>query len=165
VGQRPLAERCLVRGQNLLRESRLEHIAPHDLRRYAESRIMPNRDSETSYNSVKPADALSCYLAPCGIVRCASEAMEEAQHVPSGRLTIFLFSWSASSAPQPNALSKAGFQVGQECSATHVFGKSPGGCVRYFDLRLAPDYAESLRCGKAQAAAMTRSFGILWNSA
>jgi hypothetical protein len=81
----------------------LEHIAPHDLRRYAESRIMPNRDSETSYNSVKPADALSCYLAPCGIVRCASEAMEEAQHVPSGRLTIFLFSWSASSAPQPNA--------------------------------------------------------------
>ena len=68
---------------------------------YAESRIMPNRDSETSCNSVKPADAPSCYLAPCGIVQCASEAMEEAQHLPSGRLTIFPFSWSASPAPQP----------------------------------------------------------------
>jgi hypothetical protein len=81
----------------------VEKLAPHDLRRYAESRIMPNRDSETSCNRVKPADAPSCYLAPCGIVRCASEAMEEAQPLPSGRLTIFPFSWSASSAPQPTA--------------------------------------------------------------
>jgi hypothetical protein len=49
---------------------------------------------------------------------------------------------------------QAGFQGGQECSATVVFGESPHGSVRYFDLRLAPDYAESLSCGKAQAAAM-----------
>src|SRR5713101_5667395 len=120
---------------------------------------MPDRDSETSCNSVKPADAPSCYLAPCGIVRCASEAIEEAQHLPSGRLTIVpLFLVSVVDAPA-NCLGKAGFQAGQECSATHVFGKSPRGCVRYFDLRPAPDYAESLRCGKAQAAAMARSFG------
>src|SRR6266568_8129912 len=51
--------------------------------------------------TAKPTDGTSCYLAPCGIVQCASEAMEEAQHLPSGRLTIFPFSWSASPAPQP----------------------------------------------------------------
>jgi hypothetical protein len=56
-----------------------------------------------SGNSVNPADAPSCYSAPRGIVRCASQSMEEAQHLPSGRLTIFPFLWSASSAPQPTA--------------------------------------------------------------
>jgi len=85
---------------------------------------MPNRDSETSCNSVKPADAPSCYLAPCGIVRCASEAIEEAQHLPSGRLTIFPSSWSRRRRPA-NWFGKAGFQAGQECSATHVFGQIP----------------------------------------
>ena len=64
-----------------------------------------------------------------------------------------------------NCLGKAGFQAGQESSTTHIFGESPYGSGRYFDLRLAPDYAESLRCGKAQAAAMARSFGIFRNSA
>jgi len=65
--------------------------------------------------------------------------MEEAQHLPSGRLTIFPFSWVSVAGAPANYLGKAGFQAGQECSATHVFGKSPRGCVRYFDLRLAPD--------------------------
>src|SRR6266705_5107040 len=49
-----------------------------------------------------------------------------------------LFLVSVAGAPA-NYLGKAGFQAGQECSTTHVFGKSPCGCVRYFDLRLAPD--------------------------
>ena len=60
----------------------LEHIAPHDLRRYAASRIMPNRDSKMlsklreSYRSsvVRPG--------PCGIIQCASQDMNEAQHSP-----------------------------------------------------------------------------------
>jgi hypothetical protein len=35
----------------------IKNLAPHDLRRYAESEIMPNRDSKMPSN---PADRLSC---------------------------------------------------------------------------------------------------------
>jgi integrase len=61
----------------------LQHIAPHDLRSYAASRIMPNRDSimlsklrESCRPSVVRRD-------PCGIIRCVSQDMDEAQHSPS----------------------------------------------------------------------------------
>ena len=91
-----------------------------------------------SGNSVNPADAPSPYSASCGIVRCASQAMEEAQHLPSGSLTIPLPLVSVVGAPA-NCLGKAGFQAGQECAATHVLGGSPHGSVRNFDLRLAPE--------------------------
>jgi hypothetical protein len=37
--------------------------------------------------------------------------------------------------------------------------------VRYSDLRLAPDYAESLERGTAQAATMARAFGIIRDAA
>ncbi len=90
--------------------------------------------------------------------------MEEAQHLPSGRDDLPLPLVRVVGAP--SQLPRQGwFPAGQECSATHVFAESPHGSVRYFDLRLAPDYAESLRCGEAQAAAMARSFGIFQNSA
>jgi hypothetical protein len=37
--------------------------------------------------------------------------------------------------------------------------------VRYSDVRLAPDYAESLERGTAQAATMARAFGIIRDAA
>lgn len=118
-----------------------------------------------SGNSVNPADAPSCYWAPCGIVRSASQAMEEAQHLPSGRLTIFPFLWSPSSAPQPTASARLVSRPVKNGRRRMSLDESPHGSVRYFDLRLAPDYAESRRCGEAPAAAMARSFGIFQNSA
>jgi integrase len=61
----------------------IKNLAPHDLRRYAESEIMPNRDSEMLSKQRKSCGYSVVLLAPCGIVRCASHAMDEAQRSPS----------------------------------------------------------------------------------
>ena len=61
----------------------LEHIAPHDLRSYAESEIMPNRDSKMPSNPRESCRSSIVRPGPCGIIRCASQDMDEAQHSPS----------------------------------------------------------------------------------
>ncbi len=38
----------------------IKNLAPHDLRRYAESEIMPNCDSEILSTQVNPADSPPC---------------------------------------------------------------------------------------------------------
>ncbi len=46
----------------------IKNLAPHDLRRYAESEIMPNRDSEMLSKQRKSCGDSVVLLAPCGIV-------------------------------------------------------------------------------------------------
>jgi site-specific recombinase XerD len=61
----------------------LEHIAPHDLRSYAEYGIMPNRDSKMLSKLRESCRSSVVRRDPCGIIRCASLDMDEAQHSPS----------------------------------------------------------------------------------
>ncbi|MGA7931504.1 MAG: hypothetical protein WCA20_36600 [Candidatus Sulfotelmatobacter sp.] len=65
------------------REVGIERLAPHDLRRYAESEIMPNRDSKMPSNPRESCRSSIVRPRPCGIIRCASLDMDEAQHSPS----------------------------------------------------------------------------------
>ena len=58
-------------------------LAPHDLRRYAESEIMPNRDSKMPANPRESCRSSIVRPCPCGIIRRASQDMDEAQHSPS----------------------------------------------------------------------------------
>ena len=58
-------------------------LAPHDLRRYAESEIMPNRDSKMPSNPRESCRSSVVRPGPCGIIRCASQDTDEAQHSPS----------------------------------------------------------------------------------
>ena len=55
-------------------------VSPHDLRRYAESGIMPNRDSKMLSKLRKSCRSSVVRRDPCGIIRCASQDMDEAQH-------------------------------------------------------------------------------------
>jgi hypothetical protein len=91
VGERHLAECRVVRSQDLCERAGLEHIAPHDLRRYAESEIMPNRDSKPPANPRESYRSSIVRPGPCGIIRCASKDMHEAQHSPSIVQHPFLF--------------------------------------------------------------------------
>jgi hypothetical protein len=61
----------------------INNLAPHDLRRYAESEIMPNRDSKPPANPRESYRSPIVRPGPCGIIRCASQDMDEAQHSPS----------------------------------------------------------------------------------
>jgi site-specific recombinase XerD len=65
------------------KRAHIKNLASHDLRRYSESEIMPNRDSEMLSKQRKSCGDSVVLLAPCGIVRCASHAMDEAQRSPS----------------------------------------------------------------------------------
>jgi hypothetical protein len=67
-------------------------------RRYAESKIMPNRDSKMPSNLRESCRSCIVRPGPCGIIRCASQDMDEAQHSPSIVLASFLVLWRASSA-------------------------------------------------------------------
>jgi hypothetical protein len=55
-------------------------LAPHDLRRYAESRTMPNRCEEGSFGVELVTNAVNLF----GIVRRESEAIQESQQVIVG---------------------------------------------------------------------------------
>jgi site-specific recombinase XerD len=61
----------------------INNLAPHDLRRYAESGIMPNRDSTMLSKLRESCRSSVVRRDPCGIIRCASQDMGEAQHSPS----------------------------------------------------------------------------------
>ena len=65
------------------RRAGIENLAPHDLRRYAESEIMPNRDSKMPSNPRESCRSSIVRPGPCGIICCASQDMDEAQHSPS----------------------------------------------------------------------------------
>jgi len=65
------------------RQAGIANLAPHDLRRYAESEIMPNRDSKMPSNPLESCRSSILRPSPCGIIRCASQDMDEAQHSPS----------------------------------------------------------------------------------
>ena len=69
----------------------IKNLAPHDLRRYAESEIMPNRDSKPPANPRESYRSSIVRPGPCGIIRCASKDMHEAQHSPSIVQHSFLF--------------------------------------------------------------------------
>ena len=131
-------------------------LTSKELRSCAESETMPNRDSETLR---KQRESCRCPVVLLGSIRYSP--VRFTGH--GGRSALAIRSFNDLPFPlvsvvcaRANCLGKAGFQAGQESSTTHIFGESPYGSGRYFDLRLAPDYAESLRCGKAQAAAMAR---------
>ena len=90
----------------------------------------------------------------------------------SSALTMKLFYVSLSSDERHRRSSQlprqAALQAGQECCGdAHLRGISLVDLFRYFDLRLRrlPDYAESLGCEKAHAAAVVRPFVIFQNSA
>ena len=72
-------------------EVEIGELAPHDLRRYAESEIMPNRDSKMPSNPRESCRSSVVRPGPCGIIRCASKDMHEAQHSPSIVQQPFLF--------------------------------------------------------------------------
>jgi len=61
----------------------LQRIAPHDLRRYAESGIMPNRDTKMLSKLRESCRSSVVRRDPCGIIRCASQDTDQAQHSPS----------------------------------------------------------------------------------
>jgi hypothetical protein len=127
------------------------------------SATMPNRDSETLRKQRESCGCSVVLLCPMRHSPVCFTGMEEAQYLPSGRLTIFPSFGKRRRRPsqlRQRLVSMPVKMVGDAC-----LWRIRHGSVRYFDLRLAPDYAESLRCGKAQAATMARSFGIFRNSA
>jgi integrase len=65
------------------RQAGIANLTPHDLRRYAESGIMPNRDSKMLSKLRESCRSSVVRRDPCGIIRCASQDMDEAQHSPS----------------------------------------------------------------------------------
>jgi site-specific recombinase XerD len=92
----------------------IKNLAPHDLRRYAESEIMPNRDSKMPSNPRESCRSSVVRPGPCGIIRCASQDMDEAQHSPS--IVSILSCSLASFLGVPTQLARqAGFGVDHEC--------------------------------------------------
>ena len=93
----------------------LEHIAPHDLRRYAESEIMPNRDSKIPSN---PRESCRSFYRATRSMR--HNPVFFTGHGRGSTLTInclasFLVFWRASSASPRSWRAKAGFGVDHEC--------------------------------------------------
>jgi hypothetical protein len=68
--------------------------------------------------------------------------MGKAQYLHQVILTSYLSFGETSSGLQPNASKKLVSGPIKSVASTHAFGESHPGSDRYFDLRLAPDYAE-----------------------
>jgi len=90
----------------------LEHIAPHDLRSYAESEIMPNPILKCPRIRANPADSSVVRPGPCGIIRCASPERHNTHHQ---LFASFLVLWRSSSASHASWRAKAGFGVDHDC--------------------------------------------------
>ncbi len=130
----------------------LEHIAPHDLRSYAESGIMPNRDSKM-LSKLRELLPIVCRatrsmrhnpMCFTGHGR-GSNTHHQSLSILSCSLASFLgipSSWRA----------KAGFRVDHECYGEVCLGESYRGQFGIPIFGWRPDYAESLERGTAQAA-------------
>jgi hypothetical protein len=142
----------------------LAKVSPHDLRRYAESDTMPSRDSETLR---KQRESCGFSVVLLGSMRHSPVCFTG--HGGSSALAIR----SSNDLPLPPVSVGApanclGRLVSRVVKNDRRFLSLANPLMDLFGISifaLAPDYAESLRCGKPQAAAMARSFGIFRNSA